>query len=281
MDASTLRAVDGEEEDESFPLRAGRKRFDRPNSAYMLFYERVERAKERRSAEGAAAREGPGVGDSETLCHPARARLPPSIPAMPAPVRRAVMAKNLRFVARVQRERRPRVPGLRRRALRALVEPSGRARRRATFSRERPALSGALSGDRRRRRASTGAGRAAPRAARVREADSPGGDEALETRFARNRSDETDDGDPTDTHGENPRRRGASPRDALAARATLGVRFALEFLCRAHLNNARAEHPLRASDADAPPTARRRGGAGARLAPRGCGRCAGCARIRV
>ena len=59
VDASTLRAVDGEEEDEPLP-RAGRKRFDRPNSAYMLFYERVERANERRSAEVAAAREGPG-----------------------------------------------------------------------------------------------------------------------------------------------------------------------------------------------------------------------------
>ena len=250
VDASTLRAVDGEEEDEPLP-RAGRKRFDRPNSAYMLFYERVERANERRSAEGAAAREGPGVGDSETLSHPARARLPPSIPAMPAPVRRAVMAKNLRFAFESNASADREYLGFADALVRALVEPLGKSEKSDVFARTPLALSGALSGDRRRRRASTGAGESrAKKAARVREADSPGGDEALETRFARNRSDETDDGDPTDTHGENPRRRGASPRDALAARATLGVRFALEFLCRAHLNNARAEHPLRASDAE-------------------------------
>jgi hypothetical protein len=252
VDASTLRAVDGEEEDEPLP-RAGRKRFDRPNSAYMLFYERVEGSKERRSAEGAAAREGPrGVGDPETLSHPARARLPPSIPAMPAPVRRAVMAKNLRFAFESNASADREYLGFADALVRALVEPLGKSEKSDVFAQTPLALSGALSGDRRRRRASTGAGESrAKKAARVREADSPGGDEALETRFGRKRSDESDDGDreTDDARGEGPRRRGASTRDALAARATLGARFALEFLCRAHLN-ARAEHPLRASDAE-------------------------------
>ena len=52
VDASTLRAVDGEEDDVS--PRAGRKRFDRPNSAYMLFYDRVVSRPARAGNEGDA-----------------------------------------------------------------------------------------------------------------------------------------------------------------------------------------------------------------------------------
>ena len=266
VDASTLRAVDGEEEDEPLP-RAGRKRFDRPNSAYMLFYERVERANERTSAEGAAARAGPGVGDSETLSHPARARLPPSIAAMPAPVRRARMAKNLRFAfeSNAAPTRSLRFADA---LVRALVEPLGKSEKSDVFARtppRSPARSPATAGGARR----PAPGRAAPRkpracARRTRPA-AAGARDAFRTKpFGRNRRRRPDG---------YARRELASTRRVVARRsrgardAGRAIRLGV-FVPRAPEQRSRRTSAPRLRRRVAPPTARRRGGAGARLAPR-------------
>ena len=238
VDASTLRAVDAEDDDLS--PRAGRKRFDRPNSAYMLFYDRVE-PKE----------------SSPSKTSPPKTRLPPAIPAMPASVRRAVMAKNLRFAFESNardREYFAFVDAL----VRALVAGGGR---------EKLLAGAAPSGDRRRRR-SNGAGESrAKKAARVREADTPGGDDALDKTqtpsFARSpatpptsRADEEAETETeTETPASPPSARNArlknqklvsSTRPVDAFRAELAARFAVEFLCRAFPQT----HARTASDAE-------------------------------
>ena len=83
-------------------LADSHKEFDRPNSAYMLFYERVEPgAEEDRSGAGIASAPPSRVNTPAPVARPAPT--PPSAetvppPAMPRRVRGAVMTQNLQFV---------------------------------------------------------------------------------------------------------------------------------------------------------------------------------------
>ena len=302
VDASTLRAVDGEEDDVS--PRAGRKRFDRPNSAYMLFYDRVVSRPACAGNEGDAnepepvdaSEPGGGPDDSESLkerghlasrrprsreapetrreTREAQARLPPSIPAMPTSARRAVMAKNLRFAFESNASADGEYSGFVDALVRALVEPLGKRESRgfadAATRAEKRRAGAAPAGDRRRRRASAGAGESvsrAKKAARVREADTPGGDEDVADAVHAPTSPPSSDDDTSVVEGDVSRddplettaaRRlntrstddetsTSSPSDA--ARATLGARFALASLCRA-CRGCRGEIEMDAPDAD-------------------------------
>ena len=183
---------------------------------------------------------------------------------MPKSVRRLVMAKNLRFAFESNardREYFAFVDAL----VRALVA-GGKQQRND----ERELLAAAApSGDRRRRR-SNGAGESrAKKAARVREADTPGGDDALDKTqtpsFARSpatpvksRADEeteTETEIETGTPSSPPSARNARLKNRVvsstsletsAFRAELAARFAVEFLTRAFLQT----HARTASDAE-------------------------------